>query len=181
MDVFQPSKSSGSARSWRDPACPHCSHSLPTWARGSGGGSALLQVCLGMGMGMGLGLEPKPCWHHDEPLQHMEPFPWESLPMPLGGLSLLTAACPFPDLSCPSHRAPWRLIPTGKAQSDSRYSHMSFASGRETCVHPGPFPDPSHRVHPSHPQNNSSSIFCPQGEGEGAEVPPNRNGWRGAL
>lgn len=42
------------------------------------------------------------------------------------------------------------------------------------------FPIPhSGSIHP--PQKiSSSSTFCPQDEGKGAEVPPDRNGWRGA-
>lgn len=76
------------------------------------------------------GLEPKRCWHHEEPLQHREPLPWESQPSCTAQRSLpphccLSLPCPFPDLSCPSCRAPWRLIPTGRARSDSRYSHVS--------------------------------------------------------
>lgn len=114
---------------------------------------------------------PNSAGQREEPLQRMEPFPWEHLPVSLGGPSLLTAACRFPDLSCPSHRAPWRLIPSGKAHSDSRHSHVSSSGGRESCVPAGPVPNPSHRVHPSLRQKSSS-----REEGEGAEVPPNRNG-----
>lgn len=50
MDVSQPGNPPAPLG-----ACPHRSHSLPTWARGSGGGSALLWPCLGMGMGVGMG------------------------------------------------------------------------------------------------------------------------------
>lgn len=58
-----------------------------------------------MGIGMGKGsLQAQTVLHNEELLEHMEPFPWGSHPVPLGGLFLLTAACAAFDASqtCPA-------------------------------------------------------------------------------